>query len=100
MTMGETINFYGSIAALLGCVVFIGLYSGMAPWWKGHVGRMLVTTAAAIAGLMLITIVFYVFDLEQEWIRVARGCLAFVIGTMMFYQAYLVYALQKEREDA
>jgi hypothetical protein len=98
--MGETLNFYGSILALIGCVSFIGLYSGMAPWWKGHVGRMLVTKAAAIGGLMAITVAFYAFDLDQEWIRVARGCLSFVIAAMMFYQTYLVYALQKEREDA
>jgi len=104
MTMGETVNFYGSLVCLAGCVGFIGVYSVMplltdrVPWWKYRIGRMLVTKATALAGLMLITIVNYAFHADLEWIRVTRGVFATAVGVMMFYQTRLVYMLQKGYE--
>ncbi len=102
--MGETINFYGSLVCLAGCVTFIAVYSVMPfitnriPWWKYQIGRMLVTKAAAIAGLMLIIVITYAFHVDLEWIRLVRGVFAAVVGVMMFYQAGIVYRLQKGHE--
>jgi hypothetical protein len=102
--MGETVNFYGSLVCLAGCVSFIGVYSVMplltdrVPWWRYRIGRMLVTKAASIAGLMLIIVVTYAFHINLEWIRMIRGVFAAVVGVMMFYQTRLVYMLQKGYE--
>jgi hypothetical protein len=102
--MGETINFYGSLFCFTGCAAFIGVYTAMAfitgrvPWWKSHIGRMMVTKAAAIAGLMLIVIVLYLSDIDLEWVRSFRGIFAAVVGVMMFYQAVIVYRLQRVRD--
>lgn len=101
MNMGETINFYGSLLCLAGCLMFVGVYTVMAyvtgriPWWRSRIGRMLVTKALAIAGLMLIIIVFYLFEVDATWIRTIRGVFAGLVGTVMFYQAWLVYRLQR-----
>jgi hypothetical protein len=103
--MGETINFYGSLVCMTGCLLFLGVYSvmpfatGRAPWWRSRIGRMMVTKALAITGLMLITIVMYLADPDVEWVRSIRGVFAAVVGVMMMYQSRLVYHLQRERED-
>lgn len=103
--MGETINFYGSLVALAGSLAFIGAYTimpyitGRARWWSSRIGRLFVTKALAIAGLMVIAVVFYTTDIDAEWIRGVRGVFSGVIGVMMFYQTRLVIKIQNERED-
>lgn len=103
--MGETINFYGSLLALAGCLAFVGVYTvmpyltGRKRWWYSRIGRMFVTKALALAGLMAIVILFYVTNIDAEWIRGVRGVFSGVIGVMMFYQTRLVIKIQNERED-
>lgn len=103
--MGERLNFYGSLLALTGCLLFIGVYTAMPyvtgreRWWHSHIGRLLVTKAAALAGLMAIVVSFYVWGIDVEWIRSARGVLAAAIGVMMMYQSWLVYRIQREQGD-
>lgn len=84
--------------------MFIAVYTAMpfltnrTGWWRYHIGRMMVTKAFAIAGLMVISMVFYLTDIKLEWIQVARGVFAAVVGMMMVYQTVLVYRLQKGHE--
>lgn len=107
--MGEEINFWGSLLCFMGCMAFVVVYTAMAfltgrvRWWHDHVGKMLVTKALAMAGLMALVLVYYAFHLDAEWIRGIRGVFASVIGVMMIYQTHLVYRLQrlsKEERDA
>ena len=103
--MDESVNFYGSLVCFTGCMTFIVVYTIMPflthrrRWWQDPVGRLLVTKAAALAGLMLIVILLYLFDLELSWVRQIRGVFASLIGIMMFYQAALVYKIQRQEED-
>jgi hypothetical protein len=100
MTVGEEINFWGSLLCLLGCMAFVGYYTflafrtGRMRWWHDRVGKMMVTKALAIAGLMLLTVAFYLFNIDAEWIRGIRGVFSAVVGAMMCYQTYLVHQLQ------
>jgi hypothetical protein len=104
VTVGERINFYGSLACLTACLLFVLVYTvvplltGRMRWWSSHIGRMLVTKALALAGLMVITVVMYVFDVEVEWIRSVRGVFAAVVAVMMVYQSWLVYRIQTQKE--
>lgn len=106
MTVGETINFWGSVMCLAGCLLFIGVYTwmplrtGRERWWSSYIGRLLITKAAALAGLMLIVILMYLFDFDVEWIRSTRGIFAAVIAVMMVYQSWLVYHLQRDQEES
>lgn len=106
MTVGEEINFWGSLVCLLGCLAFVVIYTAMAfltgrkRWWHDQVGRMLVTKAIALAGLMLLVVVYYAFHLDAEWIRGIRGVFSAVIGVMMALQTVLVYRYQRlSKED-
>jgi len=103
--MGEDLNFYGSLFCLAGCLLFIVAYTvtpfvtGRQRWWASHIGRMLVTTATAIAGLMLIVVLLYLFDLDLEWVRAVRGVFAALVGVMMMYQTGLVVRLQRDADE-
>lgn len=105
MSVGETVNFYGSLVCLTGCVLFIAVYTvmpfitGRERWWASHIGRLLVTKASALAGLMLIVILLYLFDLDLEWVRAVRGAFATLVGVMMMYQTWLVFRFQNSKED-
>lgn len=103
--MGERVNFYGSLVCLTGCLLFVAVYTVMPflthrqRWWNSRIGRLLVTKALAIAGLMLIVIVLYLFRPSMEWIRTVRGVFSAVVGVMMMYQAALVVRIQRQKED-
>jgi len=105
MRWGDVLNLYGSLLAFTGCVAFVVVYTVMAfvtgreRWWSSHVGRMMVTKALAIAGLMAIALAFYWLDLDTYLIRQVRGVFAGVVGVMMIYQTVLVYRLQKREDD-
>lgn len=103
--MGERLNLYGSLFCLAACLLFIGVYTAMPfvtgreRWWSSHIGRLLVTKAAALAGLMAIVVVAYLSDTDLEWVRSVRGVFAAVIGVMMVYQSRLVIRIQRQKED-
>lgn len=90
MTAGQAVNLWGSVIALGGCAAFVAVYTLLAPWWKGLVGRLLVVKALAIAAFMAITIGTTAFRDDIEILRIVRGVLAALFGTLMIYQAWLV----------
>lgn len=96
MTTGQTVNLFGSIAALAGSLGFILVYSLLAPWWRNHVGRLLVFKALAISGFMIVSILSYVVEPENGLgpLLLVRGILAAGFGVMMAYQAWLVRRTQ------
>lgn len=103
--MGELINFYGSLVCMTGSLLFVGVYTvmpfvtGRRRWWQDPVGRMLVTKASALAGLMVVPVVYYLTRADAEWIRSIRGVFSAVIGVMMVYQTSLVFRLQRQRKE-
>ena len=94
MTAGQTVNLGGSIAALAGCLTFVLIYSLCAPWWRSHVGRLLVFKALAIAAFMTVSVLEYTVDADDGAglgdLLMVRGILAAGFGVMMAYQAWLV----------
>lgn len=90
MTGGETVNLWGSVIALAGCLSFITVYSLLARWWRDPIGRLLVTKAVAIAAFMAISIAATAFGADVAVLRTVRGILAALFGMLMLYQAWLV----------
>lgn len=94
MTTGETVNLWGSVIALAGCLSFVAVYTLLARWWRDPVGRLLVIKALAIALFMAISICVTAFRADVEILRVVRGSLAALFGALMLYQAGLVARTQ------
>ncbi|MFD8226856.1 hypothetical protein ACFV16_22090 [Streptomyces massasporeus] len=94
MTSGETVNLWGSVVALVGCLSFVAVYSLLARWWRDIVGRLLVIKALAIACFMAISICVTAFGADVELLRTLRGALAGLFGALMLYQAGLVARTQ------
>jgi uncharacterized membrane protein len=90
MTPGETVNLWGSVIALVGCLSFVAVYTVLARWWRTRVGRLLVIKALAIAAFMAISICVTLLRTDIEILRVVRGVLAALFGVLMLYQAWLV----------
>lgn len=90
MTLGETVNLWGSTTALVGCLSFVTVYTLLARWWRDPVGRLLVIKALAIAAFMAISISVTVINADVEVLRIVRGILAALFGVLMLYQAWLV----------
>ncbi|MBR7839817.1 hypothetical protein KDL01_41645, partial [Actinospica durhamensis] len=89
MTTGQAVNLWGSVIALGGCLAFVAVYSLLARWWHGTVGRLLVTKAMAVAAFMAISICVTLLRSDVEILRTVRGILAALFGALMFYQAWL-----------
>ena len=94
MTTGETVNLWGSVIALVGCLAFVAVYTLLARWWRDIVGRLLVIKALAIALFMAISICVTAFGADVEILRIVRGSLAALFGALMLYQAGLVARTQ------
>lgn len=98
MTAGQTVNLVGSIAALSGSAGFVLVYSIFAPWWRSHVGRLLVVKAVAISLFMAISVLSYAIDPGTDRhlspLLLARGVLAAGYGVLMVYQAWIVSSAQ------
>jgi hypothetical protein len=90
MTGGMTVNLVGSVLAFVGCTAFVAVYSLFAPWWRSHVGRLLVGKAVALAVFMAIAVCTYTGAADAEALRVVRGVAAGAFGVLMICQAGLV----------
>ena len=101
MTVSEWINYGASIFTTVCGLGFMITYTVMARWYANPVGRMMMVYAGSVTGLALISVVFYTLDIDVEWIRVVRGGLIFLVGTVMCYQAATVLRVQlKNRSKA
>lgn len=96
MTAGEIVNVWGSTVALAGCCAFTVFYSLLVrmKWRHSVMGRLLVIKAVAIAAFMAISLCATVLRADPEVLRIVRGILAGLFGTLMFYQSGLVARAQ------
>lgn len=102
MTAEQTVNLCGSIAALSGSLSFVLVYTLLAPWWRSHIGRLLVFKALAIASFMVVSILSYTVDRDDSGfglgvLLLVRGIFAAGFGAMMTYQAWLVGRTQRRQ---
>lgn len=70
----------GLIAGLVCIIAWIAVYSRLAKWWKGPLGRTLVIEASLIAGLFVPQILSLFFDLNRLDSRIAAWSDVVLIG--------------------
>lgn len=78
-------------------VVMITTYSLTNPWWKTHIGRMMITYAAAeilMSVLLLATVVWHV---SPHWFRGVWFGLQTVVGCTFWFQTFTIVRLRQNR---
>lgn len=94
MSISEWVNYGASIFTTISGLAFMSAYHMTARWYTSPIGRMMMAYAASVTGLAMISTVFYAFHVNVEWIRVVRGALLFMVGTVMWYQTIIVVRVQ------
>lgn len=87
---------FGSFIILSG-VVMILTYSLTNPWWRNHVGRMLVTYAAAeilMSALLMSAVVWHV---SPGWFRAVWFTLQVIVSGTFCFQTVLIVRLHRQR---
>lgn len=76
------------------CMVLV--YSLTNPWWRSHLGRMMVTYAGAeicMSALLMITVEFQV---SPHWFRAVWFALQTVVGSVLVFQTHTILKLHRE----
>lgn len=87
-------SIFGSFVILSGLVMIIA-YSLTNPWWRSHLGRMMITYAVAeifMSTLLMITIDFQV---APVWFRGVWFALQSAVGFCLCYQTYTIISIHR-----
>lgn len=94
---------FGSYVIVAG-LVMITTYSLTNPWWRSHLGRMMIAYASAeilMSTLLMMTVELHV---SPTWFRGVWFVLQAIVGTTLVYQTATIIrlhrAVQREREEA
>lgn len=94
---------FGSFVILSGLAMVIS-YSLTSPWWRSHLGRMMITYALAEIGMSTLLMVTVEFSVSPAWFRTVWFVLQTMVGTALTYQTYVIFKVAREvrqqrRED-
>lgn len=89
---------FGSFVTAAG-VIMIGTYSVSYPWWKDHLGRMMITYAAAEVFMSLILLVTVVGHVSPLWFRAVWFGLQTVVGGTFCFQTVTIIRLRRRRRE-
>ena len=92
---------FGSFVISAG-VIMVLVYSLTNPWWRNHVGRMLVTYAVAEILMSTLLMVTIVWQWSPHWFRLAWFTLQVIVGCTFWFQTILIIRLHhrvKRRQE-
>lgn len=89
---------FGSFVTIAG-VVMIGTYSATYPWWRSHVGRMMVTYAGAEVAMSLLLLFTVVGHVSPMWFRAVWFALQTAVGGAFCFQTVLLVRLYRQRRE-
>lgn len=87
---------FGSFVTSAG-VIMITTYSLTNPWWRGHLGRMMVTYAAAEVLMSVLLLVTVVGHVTPEWFRAVWFGLQTIVGCTFWFQTVTIIRLHRRR---
>lgn len=87
---------FGSYISSAGIIMVLS-YSLTNPWWRSHVGRMLVTYAAAEVLMSVLLLVTVVGHVTPEWFRAVWFTLQVVVGSTFWFQTAMIIRLHRQR---
>lgn len=85
-------------------LLMIITYSLTNPWWKSHLGRMMITYAVAEVLMSLLLLIAVVWHVSPYWFRAVWFTLQAVVGSTFVFQTVVLITLhrarQREQEEA
>lgn len=87
---------FGSFITLSG-VMMIVTYSLTNPWWRTHLGRMMITYAAAEVIMSTLLLSAVVWNFSPAWFRAAWFVLQVVVGGTFCFQTVTIIKLHRQR---
>lgn len=95
MSSFETLYLiFGSFIISAG-LIMVTTYTLTNPWWRTHLGRMMVTYAVAeilMSGLLMMTIVGH---FAPHWFRAAWFTLQTIVGATFWFQTVTIIRLHR-----
>jgi hypothetical protein len=86
---------FGSFVILSGLVMIV-TYSLTNPWWRSHLGRMMVTYASAEILMSTLLMVTIEFQVSPIWFRDVWFALQTAVGLCLCYQTSAIIRLHRE----
>jgi hypothetical protein len=87
---------FGSFVVSAG-LVMVTVYSFTQPWWKAHLGRMVIVYAAAEILMSLLLLTTVVFHFSPHWFRVLWFVLQVTVGCTFWFQTAVLLKLHRAR---
>lgn len=87
---------FGSFVTSAG-LVMITTYSLTNPWWKTHLGRMMVTYAMAEVLMSLMLLLAVVGHMNPAWFRTAWFILQVTVGCTFWFQTITIIKLYRSK---
>lgn len=87
---------FGSFVSGAG-ITMIATYSASYPWWRDHVGRMMITYAAAEVLMSVILLVTVVGHVSPFWFRAVWFGLQLIVGGTFCFQTVTIVRLRRQR---
>lgn len=78
-------------------LIMITVYSLTNPWWTTHIGRMMITYAAAEILMSVLLMAAVVGHFNPHWFRAAWFALQTVVGSTFWFQTYVIVRLHQEK---
>lgn len=87
---------FGSFVIGSGLIMIV-TYTLTNPWWRNHIGRMLVTYAAAEVLMSLLLLLAIVDHFSPHWFRGAWFTLQMIVGCTFIFQTVTILRLHREK---
>lgn len=87
---------FGGYLALAG-LAMVTAYSLTNPWWRSHLGRMLVIYALAEVAMSTLLTSTVVWHFNPYWFRVVWFFLIGIVGLTLTYQTMTIIKLHRQR---
>lgn len=78
-------------------VIMIAVYSLTNPWWRTHLGRMMITYAAAEILMSALLVSTVVWHFSPYWFRAVWFVLQVVVGCTFWFQTITIIRLRRRR---
>ena len=87
---------FGTFVTSAGVIMIVS-YSLTNPWWRNHIGRMLVMYAMAEVVMSLILLLTVVAHVSPQWFRGVWFVLQTIVGCTFWFQTWTIYRLYRQR---